>query len=263
MIRVFGAVLGFVVGSLLRIRRAHVVEAMRRAGIARPADVASAMYAALGTSVLEFVALARPKVMLQAALDEDSRAKLDSAKALGRGIVFAASHTGNWEVAAYAIAREMKLLVVVKRLSVGFVDRFTKATRDRRGLQLCEGRGAIVHALAQLAEGGAVAMMIDQVPDRKSHAYPVPFLGQEAFVDRAPAALAARTGSPLVVSAARRAADGTQSLHVLDVIVPPEGADLEWTRRATARATRALEAFVVEHPSEWLWMHRRWRAPSA
>ena len=197
MIRVFGAVLGFVVGSLLRIRRAHVVEAMRRAGIARPADVASAMYAALGTSVLEFVALARPKVMLQAALDEDSRAKLDSAKALGRGIVFAASHTGNWEVAAYAIAREMKLLVVVKRLSVGFVDRFTKATRDRRGLQLCEGRGAIVHALAQLAEGGAVAMMIDQVPDRKSHAYPVPFLGQEAFVDRAPAALAARTGSPL------------------------------------------------------------------
>ncbi|MEO8796907.1 MAG: lysophospholipid acyltransferase family protein [Polyangiaceae bacterium] len=263
MIRVFGAFLGFVVGSLLRVRRAHVVEAMRRAGVERPARAASAMYRALGTSVLEFVSLARRSSTLHAALDDESRAKLDSARRLGRGIVFAASHTGNWELAAYAIAREMPLLVVVKRLSVGFVDRFTKGTRDRRGLQLCEGRGALEHALAQLAEGGAVAMMIDQVPDRRSHAYPVPFLGQDAFVDRAPAALAARTGAPLVVSAARRTANGTQSLRVLDVIIPPEGADLAWTRRTTARATKALEAFVVENPSEWLWMHRRWRAPAA
>lgn len=263
MSRVFGAFLGFVVGSLLRVRRAHVIEAMRRAGVARPARAASAMYRALGTSVLEFIALARPTTTLHAGLDAESRARLDSARALGRGIVFAASHTGNWELAAYAIAREMQLLVVVKRLSVGFVDRFTKATRDRRGLRLCEGRGALVHALAQLAEGGAVAMMIDQVPDRKSHAYPVSFLGQDAFVDRSPAALAARTGAPLVVSAARRAADGIQSLHVLDVIVPPPRADREWTRRTTARATKALEAFVTQNPSEWLWMHRRWRAPAA
>ncbi|MGH7281326.1 MAG: lipid A biosynthesis lauroyl acyltransferase, partial [Polyangiaceae bacterium] len=60
---------------------------------------------------------------------------------------------------------------------------------------------------------------------------------------------------------AHRREDGTQALEVLDVIVPPSKPDATWIAEATRRATRALEACVLEHPSEWLWMHRRWRAP--
>jgi KDO2-lipid IV(A) lauroyltransferase len=118
-------------------------------------------------------------------------------------------------------------------------------------------------ARAQLAAEGAVAMMIDQVPNKRSHSEEISFLGEPAFVDRAPATLAARTHAPLVVSAARRLADGSHQLEVLDVIVPPDHAGKAWIETATARATKALEAFVMQNPSEWLWMHRRWRAPAS
>ena len=47
MLQRAGALIGFLAGSVLRIRRAHVEVAVRRAGIDRPAQVARAMYASL------------------------------------------------------------------------------------------------------------------------------------------------------------------------------------------------------------------------
>ena len=259
--KALGALLGFLVGSLLRIRRAHVVASMRRAGIANASRAASAMYRSLGTSAIEFLFLANRENEIRAEIDLDSRDRLKEARALGRGLVIAASHTGNWDLAACAIASELSLLVVTKRLKIRWIDAFWQKTRAARGVRLCEAAGAMTLAKTQLAAGGAVAMMIDQVPAKKSQAEHLTFLGNDAFVDRAPAALAARTGSPLVVSAAHRRDDGTQILEVIDVIVPPQKATREWIAAATARATAALDAFVRAHPSEWLWMHRRWRAP--
>jgi len=261
-IRISGALLGFIAGTLLRVRRAHVVASMTRAGVMHPKRAASAMYRALGISAVEFLCLGASKTSsANAEVTQTSRASLTTARGLGRGVVIAASHTGNWDLAACAIARELPLLVVTKRLKIRWIDAFWQNTRARRGVRLCEAAGALAQSRAQLATGGAVAMMIDQVPNRRAHSEAVSFLGEPAFVDRAPATLAARSQAPLVVSAARRLADGSHQLHVLDVIIPPARAGKAWIEEATARATKALEAFVLENPSEWLWMHRRWRAP--
>jgi KDO2-lipid IV(A) lauroyltransferase len=105
-------------------------------------------------------------------------------------------------------------------------------------------------------------MLIDQVPADPSHGIPVTFLGQPALASRASAALAWRSGAPLLVVAARRDPSGVQALSVLDVLLPPPGADRAWIDEATRQATRALERFVLAHPTEWLWLHRRWRLPS-
>jgi KDO2-lipid IV(A) lauroyltransferase len=86
------------------------------------------------------------------------------------------------------------------------------------------------------------------------------FLGAEAHVDRAPAALAAIAGCPLIVAAARREGD-RHVLHVLDVMEPGPNGTRGFVQDATIRATRALEAFVRQHPAEWLWLHRRWKVP--
>jgi KDO2-lipid IV(A) lauroyltransferase len=262
VIQSLGSLLGFIAGSLLRIRRAHVVASMTRAGVANPNRAASAMYRALGISAVEFLFLgASENASADADVESSSRVSLAAARSLGRGLVIAASHTGNWDLAACAIAKELPLLVVTKRLKIRWIDAFWQNTRARLGVRLCEAAGAMSLARAQLAADGAVAMMIDQVPNKRSHAEEISFLGEPAFVDRAPATVAARHRAPLVVSAARRLKDGTQELAVLDVIVPPAHAGRAWIDEATLRATRALEKFVIENPSEWLWMHRRWRAP--
>jgi len=153
-------------------------------------------------------------------------------------------------------------LVITKRLSVRALDAFWQSTRAGYGVRLCEARGAMSEARAMLRSEGAVAMMIDQVPLRTEHAVVTDFFGRAAHVDKAPAALSARTGAPLVVAGAWRGPEGMHHLVVLDVLVP-QHAGPSWVAEATRASTRALERFIREHPSEWLWLHRRWKAPSA
>lgn len=261
MVRVLGALLGWLAGSVLRIRRRHVEDSMRSAGIIRAAVEARAMYGSLGASAVEFLwmALRGRRALAGVRFDAESRVRWQEALGQGRGVVVAASHTGNWDMAACAVAREVELLVVTKHLRVRWLDRFWQSTRARLGVSLSDADGAIARSRAVLRRGGVVAMMIDQVPLSPSHASPVAFLGQTAATDRAPAALAASARVPLVVAAARRDEAGDQILHVLDVLHAPARPSRAWVLEATHTATRALDGFVRAHPSQWLWLHRRWK----
>ncbi len=262
-----GAALGWLAGSLFRIRRAHVEDAMRRAGVVNPAVAARGMYRSLGRSVFEFLWMAArgEEATAHAVFDAASHEDWKRAVALGRGVVLAASHTGNWDFAACALARETELLVITKHLRARALDAFWQTTRASRGVALAPAEGAVARSLAVLRRGGSVAMMIDQVPARSDHAIRADFLGAGAWCDRAPAALAARAHAPLVVAASRRDADGTDGthvLHVLGVFVPPDRPGRAWIDEATASATRELERFVHAYPSQWLWLHRRWKVPA-
>ncbi len=259
---VFGEALGAFVGGALRVRRAHVEASMARAGVVGPAESARGMYRSLGTSALELLWLGGSTRDLRDYVSLDASARIAIPEMRARGAVLAASHTGNWDLAACAFASMVPLLIVTKHLSLGFVDAFWQRTRASYGVSLAPAKGAVERARAQLGSRGAVAMMLDQVPTRRAHAIETSFLGERAWVDRAPATLAARTGALFVVPAAYRCEDGTQRLCVLDTIPPPPRAGREWIHEATVRATAALERFVLEHPTEWLWMHRRWKTPA-
>jgi Kdo2-lipid IVA lauroyltransferase/acyltransferase len=219
------------------------------------------MYAALGTSGMEFLWMAfrGSRALGCARFDPPSRARWNDALARGRGAVVAASHTGNWDMAACVVAQEVELLVVTKRLSVGWLDRFWQTTRAGLRVQLADADGAMTRGRAVLARGGVVAMMIDQVPLLPRHALAVEFLGRSAATDRAPAVLAASARAPLIVVTARRDPRGQHVLQVLDVIDPPSRASRAWVVDATGRATVALDRFVRAYPSQWLWLHRRWK----
>jgi KDO2-lipid IV(A) lauroyltransferase len=259
-----GSAVGWFAGSVLRVRREQVEGAMTAAGVESPSREAVAMYDALGRSALEFLWLARRGGDLapHVTIDPRSAERWRAALAGGRGVVIAASHTGNWDLAACAIAREVELLVVTKHLRVASVDRFWQSTRAGQGVTLAGAEGALARGRAVLRRGGAVAMMIDQAPSSRRHAVPIEFLGRPALADRAPAALAAAARAPLVVAAARRAASGAHLLEVLRVIEPPSSKlARSWIAPATVAAGQALEAFVRAHPDQWLWLHRRWKQP--
>ena len=261
-----GAAVGALAGGVLRIRRAHVERAMLAAGVAAPSREARAMYASLGRSALEFLWLARrgEEAVGHVVIDAASAPRWQAARAGGRGVVIAASHTGNWDLAACAMARDVELLVVTKHLSVQSINRFWQSTRANRGVRLTGAQGALARAREVLRRGGAVAMMIDQAPASTRGSVELEFLGRPALADRAPAALAAASGAPLVVAGARFDGEGTHVLHVLEVVEPPSSPARPtgaWIAEATVRAARALEDFVRAHPSQWLWMHRRWKRP--
>lgn len=260
----FGSFLGWLAGRLLGVRRVHVESSMKRAGIARSraGEIASLMYESLGMGLVEMLWLAaHPEVPASrwATLDEYSRGVLAAARERGHGLVLATAHTGNWELAAAAIAEAYPLTVVVKPMSVGWVDRFCTASRRARGMKLANPLNALDCARRALERGELVAMLIDQVPGHASHVVQAEFLCGRTDVDRSPAALAAAARVPLVVAVSRRVDGGSHVLEVLAVLDPPERARRAWAIEATRTATRVLERWVHAHPADWLWMHRRWR----
>jgi KDO2-lipid IV(A) lauroyltransferase len=258
--------LAWVVACLWRVRRIHVERSMRTAGIEAPRRAARAHYGSLATSSLEVLWMAgRPEEPLSPVVEIDpaSREAFERARSKGRGVVFAASHTGNWEIAAARLAEEIPFLAVTKELRVRGFDGFATKLRASRGVKMAYAGTIVERARATLNEGGAVAMVIDQVPSSRKHCVRCDFLGAQAWVGRGPAAVAARCGAPLVVTAARRNDDGTHTLEVLGVHEPPPRAGRAWIDQVTIEATRALDRFVRANPSEWLWLHRRWAMPAA
>ncbi|HEX4512781.1 MAG TPA: hypothetical protein VH054_04570, partial [Polyangiaceae bacterium] len=93
---VFGDALGAFVGSLLRVRRAHVESSMVRAEIADAEETARGMYASLGRSFVEVLWMSGGERDLSRLVRIDPRALAE----LRGGAVLAASHTGNWEIAS-------------------------------------------------------------------------------------------------------------------------------------------------------------------
>ncbi len=254
----FGCLLAWVVGSVLRIRRAHVVRSMRLAGIRAPERVATRMYRSLGRGVGELLCLLCRPGSLGGNVRIDPRQFLDW---LGgpRGAVLATAHTANWDLVACGLAESLPLTVITKHLRVRWLDRLWQGLRRREGVRLLAAGSASRAALAALRRGELVAMLVDQAPERRRAAIRAEFLGQVAWVDLVPALVAMRAHVPLAVAFPKREPDGTLVAELGTVLLPPRVPSHRWAEEAMREATAGLERFVRGHPEQWLWMHRRWK----
>lgn len=233
---------------------------MRRAAL--PERHAWGMYLSLGKSLGEFLWMALfgngRNIRKHADVSPSSLPLWEGLRR--KGALILGTHTGNWDLAACRVAGERPLLVVTKHLRVGWLDRIWQSTRRRLGVLLCPGEGAVSKVSEVVRSHGAAVMMMDQVPSSERHAVVCPFLGADVWVDTAPALLGARLGIPLVLTAQSRTRHGHR-LEILAIYEPPPRAGRPWARETMVDATRRLEHFVRAHPSEWLWLHRRWRDP--
>jgi KDO2-lipid IV(A) lauroyltransferase len=121
-------------------------------------------------------------------------------------------------------------------------------------------QGSIRRVMRMLQDEHGVAVLIDQHIHGPDAVY-VEFFERRAATASAVAALALRTGSPVVPSS-RSAWQGTR-YRDLEPVEPPaeaasDAADIA-IREFTQRCTDVLEMYVRRHPDLWLWMHRRWR----
>jgi KDO2-lipid IV(A) lauroyltransferase len=256
--RLVTGIIASIVGDVFRVRRAHVEGAMARAGVREASPRARAMYRSLARGIVEFLGLLlNPEAQCRrVALPHDAISALRSD---GRGAVVATAHTGNWDLAACAVARATPLSVVTKRLHLRTLDALWQGVRRRCGVRLLGVGTAGKEALRALGRGEFVAMLIDQAPERSRAVGRARFLGGDVWVDLAPALVAMRAQAPLVVAFPLRLTDGSHTIEVSKIAVPPARPSRSWAANTMVEATRMLEDFVLKHPEQWLWMHRRWK----
>lgn len=215
----------------------------------------------LGLVFVELCAmLARPIEDFLTRVTMEGLGHLDQAMAShGRALVLTA-HLGNWELLAAAHRlTPYRLAVVVRPLDAAWLNALAERLRLKAAVELIPKRGALRGVREALDRGGMVGILLDQNASRREGVF-VPFFGRPASTSRSIAALALRTGTPIVPIFARRGPDGRHRVTIHPVIeahgrptVQDAVTDL------TARCTASIESAIRAAPEQWLWIHNRWR----
>jgi len=181
------------------------------------------------------------------------------AREQGRGVIFVTAHISAWEIlpAAHA-AHGYPLNFVVRPLDNPFLDRWLERLRSRRGNRAIGKAVAVRRAFRTLKKGGDVGFLIDQNIQAKEGVF-VPFLGQLACTTSSVAALALKTGAPVVPGFIYPSSkSGRYTIRFYPPIrVTPSGDETQDIVRYTAEFNTYVEAMIREFPHCWLWGHRR------
>jgi KDO2-lipid IV(A) lauroyltransferase len=175
----------------------------------------------------------------------------------GRGVVFASSHMGNWEVMAAAGGLAgMKLTIVTRRLKPEWLLRRVEASRLSVGVKAAYQPRTLPAIMRALRNGESVGFVIDQYASPPM-GMPAVFFGTRVDTLAAVGPLIERTGAALVPVTTWRDPEG-----IVHVRIEPELA-LGKAAKDPAAVTQLLaskvESWVRACPEQWLWVHRRFK----
>lgn len=260
-----GAALGWLAGSVLRVRRRVVDENLSRAfpqaSSAWRRRVAAASYRHLGReSVMTFLLAGVSAERIRDMTRVEGLAELEEALARGKGVVMATGHLGNWELGAAALAaRGIEVDAVVQVQRNRRFDAELRRAREGLGVNVMSKQAAPRGVLASLRRGRLAALVADQNVLRAGIF--VDFFGIPAATAKGPAIFALRTGAPLWAGAALRIPGhaGRYRVVMLPVRAELTGDQEEDILRLTRAHTALLEEWVREAPEQYFWQHNRWK----
>jgi KDO2-lipid IV(A) lauroyltransferase len=222
--------------------------------------IARGMFAHFGrllTVLLKFSTMTPAQMLARVTFDGDDRVR--AAHAHGKGVLLFTGHFGFWEINALVHALEIKPISVLARpLDNPLLHHLLESTRRKTGNSVIYRRGAIRRVLRALESNDAVAVLIDQHIQTVDAVY-VEFFNRPAATTSALAAIALRTGAPVVPVFALPLPGGRFRMVYEHAVDPPAADDPDAIREFTQRCTDVLEMYVRRYPELWLWMHRRWR----
>jgi len=208
-------------------------------------------------AMLKFNSLS-PEAMLSR-VEFEGEEHVRHARSQGKGILFVTGHFGFWEVQALAHALRLGPMAVMARsLDNRGLNGMLEQIRTRTGNTVVYRQGAMRRVLRLLHEGASVGILIDQHILSRD-AISVNFFDRPAATTPAVAALALRTGAPVVPLFALPLGGLRYKLVYEPPVEPPSAEEADPVRELTQRCTDVLEMYVRRHPDLWLWMHRRWR----
>ena len=211
----------------------------------------------LGFELIKFSTLSNEEMLARVEVDGEQRSR--HAYAQGKGVLFITGHFGFWELQALIHALRVEPIAVLARpLDNPLLNDLLERIRQKTGNTIIYRRGAIRRVMRTLDAGRGVAILIDQHIMGRD-AIHVEFFSRPAATTTAVAALALRTGAPVVPVFALPADGGRYRLIFEHPIAPPDPASDDALLEFTQRCTDVLEMYVRRNPELWLWMHRRWR----
>jgi KDO2-lipid IV(A) lauroyltransferase len=184
---------------------------------------------------------------------------VEQALAQGKGAIILTGHFGNWELLAASISATIAPLTpIVRKLRSPRLNALVSSYRAQAGYATIDRDTGIRHALRCLKRNELLGIVAD-VDTNVSGVF-VDFFGRPAYTPYSPVAIALKTGATVLPTFIVRRPDGSHRA----IIEPP----LMFQRTSvkekdlvvnTQKFTKIIESYIRQYPTQWIWMHRRWK----
>ncbi|MEM1073450.1 MAG: lauroyl acyltransferase [Pseudomonadota bacterium] len=194
-----------------------------------------------------------PKRLAQNPLEGPGAQALRNAAEAGRPVILITGHYGNYEAVRAALAAQgFKVGGLYRNMQNPYFNaHYVKTMEAFGGPVFAQGRKGTSGFVKHLRGGGQLVLLFDQ------HVFGQPimqFLGKPTHTATSAADLALRYDAVLIPFYGIRQPDGVSFRTVLEAPVPHSTPE-EMTQQITDSLSRRVE----EDPTQWFWVHRRWR----
>jgi len=263
-----GAWLGLLLFSAMKRRRMVAVHNLQLAfpGIAqrRALQIARRSAQNFGMTFCEFLHLngASPQ-SIHDYVTVEGEEHLQAGLERGKGLILLTAHFGNWEALGARAAQMFPLTVVARPTSNPGVQSHLDRIRRGVNMELISSAQGARPALRALRQNKALAILPDQYAG--PNGLVLPFFGHNTSVWPSVAHLAMMSGATVLPSFGVRQKPWMTNGRFIAKIFPgyqvSAGNDKnQIVREGTLRMIAELENIIHQHPEQWMWLHRRWRA---
>jgi KDO2-lipid IV(A) lauroyltransferase len=195
---------------------------------------------------------------------EESKEKLATlSKHSPNGIVVVTAHFSNWELAAHFLAKHgLAMLAVGRKGNNPYIEQHvTLPFRTKYGNKPVVKKQAMLAMAKRLKQEEAVGILIDQKSGHLNSAK-VDFFGNPAETTLAVAQLKLKFDPKVVPIFIARQKNGKYKMYI-DEPIEYKAEDVEDKEgklaAMTQKYTSAVEKIIRQYPTQWFWMHNRWR----
>ena len=188
-----------------------------------------------------------------------------AARARGKGVLIVTGHLGAWELSSfYHSLAGYPMGMVIRRLDNPLVDRMVNRIRCQHGNRVLHKDDFARGLLAAMRAGDTVGILMDTNMTPPQGLF-VPFFGVPAYTASGLARVARKTGAAVLPGFLLwEESERQYVLHFYPELALASTGDAEAdAAENTARLTAVLEDAIRQYPSQWLWMHRRWKTRPA
>jgi KDO2-lipid IV(A) lauroyltransferase len=179
----------------------------------------------------------------------------------GKGVLVLTGHLGAWELSSfYHSLAGYPMGMVIRRLDNSLVDAMVNKIRCQHGNRVLHKDDFARGLIAAMRAGETVGILMDTNMTPPQGLF-VPFFGVEACTASGLARVALKTGAAVLPGfMVWEERERQYVLRFGPELVLTDSGDAEADAASnTALFTGVLEASIRQYPSQWLWMHRRWK----
>ena len=183
----------------------------------------------------------------------------------GKGVFLLSAHLGNWEMlAAIHSMLTGSITVIYKKHKNPYVDGMITSLRQSSNIKVIPRRNSVRKTIAALKSGETIGILSDLHTSKGAQSVMVPFFGRPASTNYGLALLAIKTGTPIVPAFTVRDERGRHLCTYEEPLFLKSTGNMDADiKEGMATINAIIEAKIRKYPSQWYWVHDRWKSASA